>query len=216
MVSGALAALACILNIFPKNKSIKMHNVFSFFPPVMKKYFLSIVFLAAAVPSNAQLLNNNWKEDLSSSLNQFINCGSDGECAGFPGQVLHTIYKVNDFYSQQSRRYMTVGEIAKFLAETRTWTNLGKPYDQKILETAQSYANAKKAVVAVYQNAQGIGHVVVITPGALQLSGSWGLKVPNVASFLTSDPKKSFIDKALSFAFAKNMIKDVTIYSKVY
>jgi hypothetical protein len=178
-----------------------------------------IIFLCFSLPDvNAQGLNENWKKDLEVSLEEFQKCGSGNSaaCAGFSAKALNTIYKVNDFYSVQTGRYMSVNEIAQFLKNASTWTNLGKPYNQKILETAQQYANAKKAVVAVYQNAQGIGHVVVITPGVLSSSGSWGLNVPNAASFLSTDPGKSFIDKALSFAFSKTMMKDITIYGKVY
>ena len=111
---------------------------------------------------------------------------------------------------------MVVNEISNYLKGTKSWTMLGHVYEQSTLTTAQDYANAKKAVVAVYTNASGIGHVVVITPGQLQSSGSWGLNVPSVASFLPSQPEKSFIDKGLSFAFAKSMMKDIVIYAKVY
>jgi hypothetical protein len=163
------------------------------------------------------MLNNNWKQELANSLGQFLQCATgDANCSGYAAKALNTIYKINDFYSQRSGRYMTANEISAYLKETDKWTSLGKPYDQKILETAQQYANSKKAVIAVYQNAQGIGHVAIITPGELQTSGSWGLKVPNAASFLPTEPQKSFVDKALSFAFAKNMIKDVTIYGRLY
>jgi hypothetical protein len=58
--------------------------------------------------------------------------------------------------------------------------------------------------------------VVVITPGELRASGSWGLNVPAAASFFPADPLKSFVDKGLSFAFAKNMLKDVMIYGRKY
>jgi hypothetical protein len=81
---------------------------------------------------------------------------------------------------------------------------------------SQEHANAKKAVVAVYMNAAGVGHVVIITPGQLQSSGSWGLSVPNVVSFFPSQPEKSFVDKGLSFAFGKNLMKDITIYARKY
>lgn len=185
---------------------------------LVTKGFLTALLLAAfTLITEAQTVNSNWKQELDAALNQFMNCKDGGkECSGFAAKSLNTIYRINDFYSQQSGRYMTVNEIAAFMNDNEKWTSLGKPYDQKILETAQEYANAKKAVIAVYRNAQGIGHVVIITPGQLQPSGSWGLNVPNVASFLTSDPQKSFINKALSFAFAKNMIKDVTIYARNY
>jgi hypothetical protein len=169
--------------------------------------------------TKAQGLNSKWKEELAASLEQFMQCGKDNEstasCAGYTGKALTTLYKVNDFYSQQSGRYMTASEITKYLQESEGWENFGHPYDQKILDKAQQHANSRKAVVAVYQNSQGIGHVVVITPGSLQPSGSWGLKVPNAASFFASDPHRSFIDKALSFAFAKTMLRDVTIYGRL-
>jgi hypothetical protein len=179
-----------------------------------------VVLLYMVTPATlvAQNLNSNWKQDLNVSLQQFLECKTNpnSACAGAAGKAIQTVYRINDFYIQQSGRYMTVTEILKALKENSNWTALGKSYDQKTLETAQDYANAKKAVIAVYQNADGIGHLVVITPGQLQPSGSWGLNVPNVASFLAVDPQKSFTDKALSFAFAKNMIKDVTIYARNY
>lgn len=182
-----------------------------------KKVLATVVLLVAfALCTEAQSLNNNWKQELTNSLNQFLNCTDTKECSGFAAKALNTVYRIDDFYSQRSGRYMSVNEVLAFLKDSDKWTSLGKPYDQKILATAQEYANSKKAVVAVYENAQGIGHVVVITPGQLQPSGSWGLNVPNVASFLPSEPGKSFINKALSFAFAKNMMKDVTIYGRNY
>ncbi len=111
---------------------------------------------------------------------------------------------------------MTAGEIATFLKDNKQWSSLGHSYDQKVLADAQDRANAKKAVVAVYMNNEGLGHVVIITPGSLQRSGSWGLDVPNVASFFATQPDRSFVDKSLSFAFAKNMMKDVVIYARNY
>ena len=111
---------------------------------------------------------------------------------------------------------MMAGEIATYLKDSKQWALLGPSYDQKILKQAQDNANAKKAVVAVYMNETGIGHVVVITPGQLQPSGSWGLSVPNAASFFATQPDKSFVDKGLSFAFNKAMLKDVMIYTRNY
>ena len=137
------------------------------------------------------------------------------------GESLKKIYKVNDFYSTKSGRYMTATEISSFLKESDKWKLIGPSYEQKTLASAQELANSGKAVVAVYVNSAGIGHMVVITPGQLQQSGSWGLNVPSVVSFFPSQPDKSFVDKGLSFAFGKNLMKDIlnlrkelaTIYS---
>jgi hypothetical protein len=170
--------------------------------------------------SNAQSINGNWKQDLTLALQEFANCqkasGSSTGCNKFIGESLNKVYKINDFYSQKSGHYMAVPEISKFLKETDQWTLLGPSYDQKVLTTAQDHANAKKAVVAMYMNAAGVGHVVIITPGQLQSSGSWGLSVPNVVSFFPSQPEKSFVDKGLSFAFGKNLMKDILIYGRNY
>lgn len=187
----------------------------------MKKSYLSVtlsvagLLMIATTTLQAQSLNTNWNADLKTSLEQFLLC-KDGPqvCSKFIGQSLNTVYKVNDLYSSRLGRYMNASEIANFLKESKQWTMLGHSYDQNILTQAQDHANAKKAVVAVYMNASGVGHVVVITPGKLQRSGSWGLDVPNAASFFATQPDKSFVDKSLSFAFGKTMLKDVLIYTR--
>jgi hypothetical protein len=167
-----------------------------------------------------QSLNNNWDRELSSTLQQFISCenahGDRVECNKYVGESLKTVYNLNDFYSQKLGRHLMVSEIAKMLGESNQWTMLGHGYEQKALSEAQNIANAKKAVVAVYMNAEGIGHLALILPGELQQSGSWGLTVPNSASFQLADPDKSYINKALSYAFAKNHLKDVVLYTRNY
>ena len=182
-----------------------------------QKYFLVLIgFFASA--AYGQGINNSWKTELNSSLQQFLNCQSlpngKSECIQYMGESLKRIYKVNDFYSAKSGRYMTAAEISSYLKESNHWKVIGPSYEQKTLATAQEMSNSGKAVVAVYINSSGIGHVVVITPGQLQPSGSWGLNVPNVVSFFPSQPDKSFVNKGLSFAFGKNLMKDITIYGR--
>ncbi|HEY3404667.1 MAG TPA: hypothetical protein VGK59_14860 [Ohtaekwangia sp.] len=176
---------------------------------------LTSLLLILVSSLQGQNLNPNWNAELKSSLQQFLSCqGGSQACGKFIGESLNTVYRVNDFYSAKSGRYMLPGEIAGFLKESKQWKMLGHSYDQKVLSQAQDHANSKKAVVAVYMNESGIGHVVVITPGQLQRSGSWGLDVPNAASFFPTQPDKSFVDKGLSFAFGKTMLKDVVIYAR--
>ena len=184
---------------------------------ICKKYpFLLLTFIASV--GYGQGINNAWKTELNSSLQQFFNCQNSAagktECLQFMGESVKKIYKVNDFYSIKSGRYMNATEISSFLKESDKWKVIGPTYEQKTLTAAQELANSGKAVVAVYMNSAGIGHMVVITPGQLQSSGSWGLNVPNVVSFFPSQPDKSFVDKGLSFAFGKNLIKDILIYGR--
>jgi hypothetical protein len=179
--------------------------------------FIGIVTFISSV-AYGQGINTTWKTEMNSSLQQFLNCqntsAGKSECIQYMGESLKKIYKINDFYSTRSGRYMSASEISSFLKESDKWKLIGPSYEQKTLASAQELANSGKAVVAVFMNSAGIGHVVVITPGQLQQSGSWGLNVPNVVSFFPNQPDKSFVDKGLSFAFGKNLMKDILIYGR--
>ncbi|MBT1689939.1 hypothetical protein [Dawidia soli] len=187
----------------------------------MKAFVTLALSLALATALSAQSLNHNWKKDLAASLEVFKGCapnntGTPTNCNKLQGETLNTVYKVNDFFSQKAGRYMTVSEVAGFLKQSGSWTALGPAYLQETLSQAQQAANENKAVVAVYQNASAVGHVALILPGELEASGSWGLNVPNTASFFLPDPGRSFVAKGLSFAFTKIMLKDIAVYVRKY
>ena len=183
----------------------------------MRMYSTLLLFIIIT-SAHAQSLNSNWNNDLNSSLKDFLVCEGNSkeraECTHFIGESLNTVYKINDF--SKSGKYMTTNEIAEFVKSSPKWKTLGPSYDQTTLTKAQELANAKKAVIAVFRNTEGIGHVVIITPGELQTSGSWGLRVPNSASFFQMEPAKSYVGKGLSFAFARAMMKDITLYVREY
>ncbi len=181
--------------------------------------FIILFFLLApggVVAVHAQSINSQWRKELSSALEDFVKCRESGACSSFVGESLKRVYNINDFYSSSEKRYLRSSEISDLIKGDRKWTLLGRSFDQSALEEAQKNANAKKAVVAVYRSENGLGHVVLIVPGALTPSGSWGLNVPNAASFPATDPEKSFVDKGLSFAFTKSMMKDVFLYVRNY
>jgi hypothetical protein len=181
-------------------------------------FTLILLFLLSSAFS--QRLNADWKKVLSADLEEFLNChekpGDKSACHGFMGESLKNVYGLDDFYAPKLGRYLTASEISKFLSDSDRWKAIGHAYEQKALSQAQEAANSKRGAVAVYMNDEGIGHVVLITPGPLQASGSWGLQVPNVVSFLASQPEKSFVDKGMSFAFGKAMMKDVLLYVRNY
>jgi hypothetical protein len=183
------------------------------------KSYVGAALLLLSVSAYGQSVNANWKQELKSNLDKFLLCTSSGDktnCTGYVGESLKVVYKVDDFYNKKAGRYMTSAEIADFLKSSGSWSSLGQSYDQQVLDRAGVLANQRKAVVAVYNNNAGIGHIVLITPGEMSPSGSWGLKVPAAASFFSVEPAKSFTDKALSFAFSKQMLKDVTLYARKY
>ena len=182
-------------------------------------FTLGVIFLSPV--SFGQKLNGNWEKDLMASFNKFLDCTSTGEgaletCGVYTGESLSTVYQLKDFYSESLGRYLVATEIAKFLKDNKQWSVLGHGYEQTALTEAQKYANERKAVVAVYLNEQGLGHTALILPGELQPSGSWRMRVPNSSSFFASEPDKSYVGKGLSYAFVKNMIKDVLIYARKY
>ena len=185
------------------------------------KYCLTITGLFLFSTSFGQQINKDWNEALKHDLQQFLACeqntnqGSD-PCNKFNGIALKEVYKVNDFYSTEKGWYMLVPEISSFLKGSGKWTLLGHAYEQSVLTKAQDNANSQKAVIAVYLNAENIGQVAIILPGALKPSGSWEYQVPNSSSFFMSDPEKSYVGKGLSYAFGRNLIKDVLIYSRNY
>jgi hypothetical protein len=186
---------------------------------ILKTVYCSITLLTA-IQSSGQTLNANWNNDLNRSLQEFMACENstkaNSECVKYVGESLQTVYKVNDFYSTELGRHMMVSEIVDYLVESVQWTRIGHGYEQAALAEAQNTANAKKAVIAVYMNTAGAGHVALILPGDLQRSGSWGLDVPNSVSFLMMEPQRSYVGKGLSYAFAKNHLKDVVIYARKY
>lgn len=171
---------------------------------------VALLFLLS--PSFGQTVNPNWKPELEKSLQQFLSCKAPDDCNKFIGEAISTVYKISDF--EKGGKYMSFNEINDLVSSK--WTVLGHVYEQKALEEAQNYANAKKAVIAVYKNAAGYGHIAIILPGELQTSGSWGLKVPNSSSFFINTPERSYVDKGLSYAFGKELIKDVLIYGRKY
>ena len=180
-------------------------------------FSIALVFIAQV--TLAQKLNQNWEGELTTAIKEFKTCRNTGNldvspCSKYIGSSFKTVYGVNDFYSNTRGRYLTGTEIVKFLDADAAWTKLGPAYLQENLDQAQEIANSGKAVMAVYLGDDNLGHVSIILPGELASSGSWGMKVPNSASFFMNIPSKSYMNKALSYAFTRNMIKNVVIYTR--
>lgn len=176
---------------------------------------LAMLFAMICMYTQAQ---NKWKTELQKSLVEFKNCmesGKEENCRSLVGKSVNIVYDVNDFYSQSKGRYLSAFEIADELTDASKWKKLGPAYDQKILNKSQELANARKPVIAVYKDKAGEAqHAVLLLPGQLRKSGSWGMEVPNAVSFFTHDPAKSFVDKSLSYAFSKSMLLNIELYAR--
>lgn len=183
----------------------------------MKKLLL-IPMLVISISTLGQSLSKAWKTDLSNSLSQFKTCttGANSEgCHKFSGESVQKVYGVNDFFSKEMQRYMLIDEIYDYLVNSSHWELLGKGYEQDALSKGQQYANDGRAVVAVKkEKTNDYGHMAIILPGELGASGSWGLRVPNAASFFTHQISKSFINQKLSYAFTPRDQGYVLIYAR--
>ena len=179
---------------------------------------LAMLFLFST--TYGQKLGEDWKQELTTSMEQFLDCIKTTEdnlhCSTFIGESLTNVYDLDDFYSEKGKRYLMIHEISQTLIDNGKWTLLGRGYDQEALLEAQNRANANKAVVAIYNGSAGVGHIALILPGEAVPSGTWGFNVPNSASFFLHEPGKSYVGKGLSYAFGKSMIKDVLLYSRNY
>lgn len=174
----------------------------------------TLMMLVACSLSYGQTLNKNWKEDLTSMLEEFQSCATNesdkAPCSSFITESINVVYPLNSLHLEASAG--TVAMLSSHKQNTQ-WTILGKAYQQDALTRAQDLANDQRAVIAVYQLPGGdVLHMALILPGNLSFSGSWGFSVPNSASFFLATPEKSFVEKGLSYSFAKSMIKDVTLY----
>ena len=185
------------------------------------KYPILFYILLSHASICAQGINKNWNAELDQAIAQFKGCENTTKagvhsCNKYIGRTLKLIYQLNDFYSKSEGRYRLAGEIHDYVQNSPQWTYLGKGYEQEALTKAQQRANEKKAVVAVYRDASGEGHVAYILPGDLRLSGSWRLRVPNSAALFIQEPERSYSNKGLSYSFPRNLIPSVSLYERKY
>src|SRR5688572_28687141 len=136
---------------------------------------LALASLTVSPASTAQNISPTWKQDIKKLLEKYVACTSASPtdtyaCSAFISESLNKIYKINGLYSDKSKRYLQLKELAVKFEDPTQWTLLGHAYDQKVLDESQSLANANKAVVAVYKTAEGVSHVAIILPGEVQFS----------------------------------------------
>lgn len=179
------------------------------------RFGASLVMLFAFSISHGQTLSKTWKEDLAASLEGFLKCTATETdktlCTSYIEKSIAAVYKLDALNLEASNNSAPVSGLSN--AKGNQWSIIGKAYEQGALEHAQNFANESKAVIAVYKApGGGVKHIALILPGSLQYSCTWGFNVPNSASFFIATPEKSYIGKGLSYAFAKNMIKDVTLF----
>ena len=131
-----------------------------------------------------------------------------GACQAHLSDLLQTVYSLADFNHEVP---LSPEEIAGQINSSPNWTRIGLATDQAVLTKAQEAANQGQAVLAVIAF-NPIGHVAIVLPGQLQRSNQWTLNAPNSASLFRNKPQLSYINKKLSYAFAKP--DSVLLYSR--
>lgn len=176
---------------------------------------VTVFFTGLVHGLHAQSVNKQWKENLNQLLKEYKNCSGDEKCMAAVAKSVEVVYNVKDFFNADNAQYLSVRDISEKLAQSSSWKLVGPAYKQELLEKSQEMANQGKPVLAVYKNKAGeTVHMALIVPGELVYSGSWAMKVPEVASFFTHQPEKSFVDHGLSYAFTKNMLLNLELYAR--
>lgn len=130
------------------------------------------------------------------------------ECNRFTAQAICRFYEIDDF--KLDGEYSTYREIKDVVTlNPGIWKPIGLATDQANLKEAQENANNTKATIAFDPSKSN--HVAIILPGQLAKSGSWGLEVPNSASFFVHKTS-SYINKGLSYSFSSP--EGILLYTK--
>jgi hypothetical protein len=158
-----------------------------------------------------------WDNKITGSLGELSACfagaapPSGANCNVFVGRTLETVYGFSDFKAADGH-YLLANDIADYLVTSPNWTLIGVADNQSVLVQAADSA-ASRPVVAVWRNPdlKKHGHVALIGPGPLQISG-WGLMVPNSAGFSMDNATARYIGNKLSCAFGNDKKSSVLIY----
>lgn len=160
----------------------------------------------------------NWEGTFKQILTDFNDCMSTGDktdCQTYTAKTIRQVYNINDFYSTSSKSDMTPYEMMEFVSTSSKWTKLGQAYQREVISKAQELTNAGKVVLVILKGSSPAdAHVSLVLPGDLQTSGSWGMKVPNVAAFFTHNPTNSFVNKSISYAYTKGMMLQLEVYTR--
>ena len=159
-----------------------------------------------------------WQKHVEWLLNQQLSCQSAVDdvspCNRFIGRALQQIWGITDFKTDKPAPsdYMLANDIvSQVLVLKAKWKELGRGDDQAVLTQAAAWAGKGNPVIAVRPDSPN-GHVALVLPGKLTPSGSWGVNVPNSASFLYKQPEASYVGKPLSNAFSAAKKADVKLY----
>ena len=131
----------------------------------------------------------------------------DRECNRFTSEAICRFYEIDDF--MKDGEYISYRDIRDVVTLRGNWEPIGLADSQENLDKAQNNANNAKATIAFDPNKSN--HVAIIIPGQQLKSNSWGLEVPNSASFFVHKPE-AYVNKVLSYSFRSP--EGIILYTK--
>ncbi len=161
------------------------------------------------------VMRKDVQEIIEDLIAEFETCRNEStknllDCKHFTAKALCEFYEIDDFIDGSG--YVDYHDMHKIiLGELGTWKTVGPATSQEALKEAQDYANNGQATVAISKRDK-YGHVAIILPGHLKAGRSWGLDVPNCASFFLVKGLKPFSNKPLNYAWSNN--QDIMLYTR--
>ena len=137
-----------------------------------------------------------------------VSESQERECNHFTAEAICRFYEIDDF--KKGDEYVSYREIKDLVTlNGGAWKPIGIATNQADLDLAQDNANNAKATIAFDPNKSN--HVAIILPGNNQKSSSWGLNVPNSASYFVHK-HECYFDKGLSYYFSSP--EGIILYAK--
>ncbi len=162
------------------------------------------------------VMSKDSKEIMDDLIAEFETCRNNStknllDCKHFTAKAICEFYEIDDF--EDGASYVDYDKMHEMIwGKQGAWKVIGIASNQDDLKKAQEYANNGQATVAI-SNRDKYGHVAIILPGHLKPGRSWGLDVPNCASFFLVKSLKPFSDKPLNYAWSSN--KDIILYTRM-
>lgn len=179
---------------------------------------IASAFLLFLIQLTALSQPTNWETTLNQALSDFKTCMTTEDkvvCQTYTAKIINQFYSIPDFKNASSKNDMTPVEMQSFISTSSKWTKLGEAFQPDVFSKAQELCNAGKLVLVVLEGGNPAdAHVSLMLPGRLQTSGSWGMRVPNVAAFFTHKPDHSFVNKSISYAYTKGMLLQLAVYTR--
>lgn len=176
------------------------------FNEIMRVLFAAIVLLFFASCTEKKQSVEKIEYSVQKGLSDFKACRSVNkktDCQDITAKALCGHFEITDFVhlNEKGESYFTaVHQIAAELEKHEKWVRIGTCEDRAVMEKALKHVDAGVPAVGLSRG-EGTRHVAILLKGEAN-SGKWGGRVPVCASYFQNNPKGSFIDKGMNYAWS--------------